>query len=164
MSCDYSWLDAMGLCHKCGYRKKFPGRQFCPECLEKIAEINAKKYDPAKAHEYQTRRREIYREKKEAGICIRCKKPATHGMYCYSHYIVAKRRSQEQAKESRNKRHDRGLVPDQRARESRCLWCGEPASGGTNACDYHRKLFSDAGKRGKKTWDELNKLIFVKEK
>ena len=37
MAYDLQWLDLMGLCHKCGKQKKFPGRKFCPDCLEKIA-------------------------------------------------------------------------------------------------------------------------------
>jgi hypothetical protein len=83
-----------------------PGRKFCFGCLDKIREINARNYDPEKAKAYQARRREIYTQKKEAGICVKCKKPATHKIWCYEHYIAAKRNGQQQALRKRNERQD----------------------------------------------------------
>jgi len=46
------------------------------------------------------------RRKKEAGICVKCKKPATHKIWCYEHYIAAKRNGQQQALRKRNERQD----------------------------------------------------------
>ena len=66
----YTLLDKLNLCHKCEKAKPFPGKKYCAECLEKIAEYNARHYDPKKSKEYQVRRREIYRKKKEQGICV----------------------------------------------------------------------------------------------
>ena len=60
----YALLDKLNLCHKCEKAKQWGGRKFCPECLEKIAEYNANHYNSQKAHDYQTRRKELYREKK----------------------------------------------------------------------------------------------------
>ena len=68
----YALLDKLGLCHKCEKARPMANRKYCPECLEMIALDNAKRYDSQKAHEYQPRRREIYQQKKEQGICVRC--------------------------------------------------------------------------------------------
>lgn len=160
MAYDLQWLDLKGLCHKCGSQKKFPGRKFCPDCLEKMAENRANKYDPTKAHEYQPRRREIYQLKKKSGICVRCTKIATNGMYCLDHYLKEKRRSQDRARKQKADRQSCGLIPKQRTKAGLCLWCGAPATGRTLACDQHRKMFSEAGKRGGKYWKELNNQIF----
>lgn len=147
---DYEWLTEMGLCHKCRKECVAPGRKFCFNCLEKIREESEKHYDPERAKEYQKRRREIYREKKKAGICIRCSKPATHGMYCYEHSIEARRRSSNRAEAERCKRHERGLIPKARKEEGMCLWCGKKVVPGLQCCEEHREIFSQAGKKAKK--------------
>ena len=140
----------MKLCHRCRKERQAPGRKFCFDCLDKIHEENVKKYDPEQAKKYQERRRELYRQKKEKGICIRCKKKATHGMYCYEHYIKAHRRSSERAENAKIERHERGLIPEERKIYGLCLWCGEQAMEGTNVCERHSKIFSDAGRKAVK--------------
>lgn len=147
---DYEWLTEMGLCHKCRKNKSAPDRRFCFDCLDKIREENRRRYNSKKAKEYQTRRREIYRQKKENGICVRCNKTATHGIYCHEHYIKECRKRMKRSENDRLERHDRGLVPDKRKNSGLCLWCGEKAVNGTNACERHRKIFSDAGKKAAK--------------
>lgn len=67
---DYEWLTEMGLCHRCRRSKPAPGRKFCFDCLDKIAEENARKYNAQKAMEYQSRRREIYKEKKQQEFAL----------------------------------------------------------------------------------------------
>lgn len=160
----------MGLCHKCGSRKKFEKFQYCGICLEKIRQENAK-YHPdewyaERKEAINTRRRELYQEKKARGICVRCAKKATHGLYCLDHAVEAKRRSATRAQHAKNMRHDRGVIPQKRAENGLCLWCGQPAAGGTNACEYHRNAFSDAGKKGRgNEWNEqIFKLIFPASK
>lgn len=147
---DYEFLTKLGLCHKCRREKCAPGKKFCFDCLDKIREENRKRYNPEKAKEYQQRRREIYQEKKTAGICVRCSRPATHGMYCYEHSIEQKKRSQKRAQIQKNERHDRGFVPDKRKKQGLCLWCGKPAIEGLQCCEEHQKVFSEAGKKDMK--------------
>ena len=144
---DYEWLTEMGLCQRCRRERCAPGKKFCFGCLDKIRAENRRKYDPEKAREYQERRREIYREKKEKGICIRCSKLATHGLYCYECSIKAKRRSTLNAKKRREKRQDRGLIPEKKKAQGICLWCDNKSEPGLCCCSYHRKIFSDAGKK-----------------
>ncbi len=103
---------------------------------------------------YLNRRRELYEEHKKAGICVRCRKKATHGMYCYEHSIEAKRHSQYNAEQRKRKRHERGLIPEYRKENGLCLFCGEPIetdniSRGLLVCQKHREMASEAGKKGK---------------
>lgn len=146
---DNEWLNEMGLCHKCRKERTAPGKKFCFDCLDKKRDENRKRYDSEKAKAYQARRRELYEWKKQAGICVRCSKPATHGMYCYEHSIQEKRKSQKRAQRAKIDRNERGLIPDQRKAEGLCLWCGNLAAPGINACEEHRKKFSEAGKKAK---------------
>lgn len=155
---DYEWLTKMGLCHKCRKEETAPGKKFCFDCLEKIRESNLKNYDPEKARQYQQRRRELYRQHKASGICVRCTKKATHGMYCYEHSIEAKRHSKCRAERRKIERNDRGLVPELRAKEGLCLWCGKPAEPGISACAEHSKIFSEAGKKGKNADEVMKKF------
>lgn len=148
---DYEWLTQNKLCHKCRKTRPAPGKKFCFNCLDKIREDNAIRYDSKKAHEYQARRREIYQEKKAAGICVRCNKSATHGLYCYEHSIEVKRRSQKRSQIRKRERHERGLIPEQRRKDGKCLWCGEDAAPGLQCCKKHQEIFSKAGKKGYET-------------
>lgn len=122
----YALLDKLNLCHKCEKSKQLPNRKFCATCLEKIAEYNAQHYDKQKAQEYQARRREIYQEKKQKGICVRCTKKATHGLYCYEHFICAKRHNSNTAARRKRERHERGLIPVTRLQQGLCIRCGQP--------------------------------------
>lgn len=158
---DYEWLTQMGLCHKCRQKRVAPGKKFCFDCLEKISEDNAKRYDSEKAKAYQERRREIYREKKENGICVRCSKKASYGLYCYEHYIEAKRRSSERAERAKMRRHESGLIPAMRMKNGLCLWCGEKALDGTNVCELHSEIFRESGRKASekdKVVDEIWRL------
>lgn len=149
---DYEWLSEMNLCHKCRKSKPAPNRKFCFECLDKIREANRKRYDKQKAHEYQKRRRELYRQKKLEGVCVRCSRSATHGMYCYEHSIEAKRHSQYNSERRKKERHERGLIPDYRKENGLCLFCGKPIEDdnlrrGFLVCQKHRELASKNSKK-----------------
>ena len=146
---DYEWLTSMNLCHKCRKKKPAPGRKFCFDCLDIIRADDRKRYNAEKSKEYQCRRREIYQEKKAAGICVRCSKPATHGMYCYEHSIEQKRASQKRSQIRKIARHERELIPDERKSKSLCLWCGNPVVPGLQCCEKHREVFINAGKKEK---------------
>lgn len=160
---DYEWLTEMNLCHKCRKNRPAPNRKFCFNCLDKIREENAKRYDSEKAKEYQKRRREIYRQKKENGICVRCNKKATHGMYCYECSIKQKMRRAERTARAKEERHERGLIPNERKANGLCLWCGEKAIIGMNCCENHRNIFSDAGRRAAKNDKEVTGIWKLKK-
>lgn len=164
---DYEWLTSMNLCHRCMKNRTAPGKKFCFDCQDKYREYNAKHYDPEYAKEYQQRRREIYREKKAAGICIRCNKQATHGLYCYEHSIVERRKSKYRAEKQKNARHDRGLIPEYRIKNGLCFVCGtkiedDNLKRGCKVCKRHSDFFSECAKRNETPWKEDNKLVFRK--
>lgn len=146
---DYEWLTEMGLCHRCRKEKTAPNKKFCFDCLDKIREENRRRYDKQKAKRYQKRRREIYREKKDNGICVRCNKHATNGMYCYEHYLKEHRKSIKRASIAKAERNARGNIQKKRKENGLCLWCGEKAVNGTNACARHKLIFSNAGRKSK---------------
>lgn len=149
MNDDYQWLDSIGICHKCRKNKQAKGKKFCLDCLEKIREESRKRYDPEKAKEYQKRRRELYKEHKEKGICVRCERPAKYGIYCYEHYIAEKRKRQERNRQNKRERHERGLISTYRKENNLCLWCGKKALPGLMCCEKHRDIFIAAGKKSK---------------
>lgn len=142
---DYEWLTEMNLCHKCRKNKAAPNRKYCFDCLEKIREENMKRYDSEKAKEYQARRREIYRQKKENGICVRCNKKATHGMYCFECSIKVKRHNAKTAELRRINRHERGLIPEMRVKNGLCIRCG----GGLSDREKEKKIIMCQSCRGK---------------
>lgn len=142
----------MNLCHKCRKQKPAPGKKFCFECLEIIKDRNHRCYNPEYYKERQSLRREIYKQKKEAGICVRCRKPATHGLYCYEHSIEAKRRNRHRAEVRKEERHARGLIPDYRKENGLCFFCGKPIEPdnlkrGFLVCQRHRELASENSKK-----------------
>lgn len=160
-------LDKNKICHKCQKHSQFPGRKFCPECLEKITLDNIKRYDSEYAHRYQERRKEIYREKKEKGICIRCSKPASRGLYCYDHFIGAKRHSAEMSQKRKRERHERGLVPEYRKEHGLCYLCGAPVEDpkhhgrACNACAL--KLSEYSYRQDKSYWKGLNNIMWTEK-
>lgn len=140
----YLLLDKLKLCHRCEKKSPAPNRKFCFDCLDKIAKYNAVHYDSERAKEYQSRRRELYREKKEKGICVKCSKIATHGMYCYECSIKAKRHNQKTAERRKRERHERGLIPELRKNTGLCLRCGqslniEKSQFCSKCCEENRK-------------------------
>lgn len=162
----YALLDKLNLCHKCEKAKPFGKYKFCADCLEKNRIYCAERYSSEKAHEYQTRRREIYREKKEKGICVRCSKLATRGMYCLECSIKAKRRSQERARERKAERHERGLIPQYRIENGLCYYCGKAREDDKHgyACIECAEEMSRHSKMSSRQvyWRILNNSIFQK--
>lgn len=164
----YEWLDNFGLCHRCNKAKCAPGKKYCFDCLDKIKAENAARYNPEEAKKYQFRRREIYREKKEKGICVKCSKPATHGLYCYECYIKTKRHNQKTAERRKIERHERGLIPETRKQSGCCIQCGkklETLKNGVycNSCLQEKKAALDFG-RGKSQFRRMEQERYNKSK
>lgn len=144
----YEWYKNAGICVKCHKENATPGRTMCFDCLEKD-KVKAEKWreehhEYAKA--YYARRKEIREEKKVSGICLYCRKPATHGFYCYECSIKWKRAGQKHNEKMRLNRLERGLIPEKRKTEGLCLWCGQPAIPKLNCCQKHREMFVHGGR------------------
>ena len=159
---DYEWLDKMNLCHRCRKARTAPHRKYCFDCLDKIREENKTRYNPKKAKEYQARRRELYAEKKQAGICVRCTKPATHGLYCYEHSIAAKRHNMQIAENRKIMRHERGLIPEYREKHGLCIRCGKKSNTKyCSECMRNMRAALDKG-REKSPYREMEKARYAR--
>lgn len=160
----YALLDKLRLCHRCEKARPAPGRKYCFDCLEKIAADNDKRYNSQKAKEYQLRRKEIYQQKKTQGICVRCSKPATHGLYCYECSIKVKRHNQGTAQRRKRERHERGLIPVKRTEQRLCLRCGDPATSGKYCKDCLDEMLSALNKGREKSPFRKMEQARLKEK
>ena len=105
--------------------------------------------------------RKAYKAKKLNGICVRCDKKATNGLYCRECSIKQKERSAMRAQGAKRSRHAKGLIPEARKNEGQCLWCGAEATGGTMACDRHRKIFKEASLRGDKSFWKQQRYLEI---
>lgn len=93
---NYEYFKSMGICPTCRKEKSAPGHVACFDCLDKKRIYNEKyRNDPVKKDEARKRNIENYYKRKSLGICVNCKKKATHGLYCYEHYIYRVRRTKE---------------------------------------------------------------------
>lgn len=162
------WLDKHNMCHKCGKQKCAPGKKFCFDCLEFYRENNRRRYNPELEKAYQARRRELYQQHKKDGICIRCRKKATHGIYCYECSIKVKRYNMEKAAKRKRQRHERVLVPEYRIKNGLCYFCGEPIDEKrkkvSQCCAKCAENFSEISYRGDKTFFNQWRNAFWEEK
>ena len=116
-----NWLDNHGMCHKCGKRKVLEGRKFCPVCIEKNVVNCMKKYQKKPESEriyngrpYSERRKELYRQKRENGICVKCTNKATHGRLCWECFRKCKKINDRRLQKQKDQRWNRGLIPEYR--------------------------------------------------
>jgi len=154
----YAMLDRARLCHRCHKEKAFPGRKFCPECLEERTLNNARYCERARANpETAQKQRDWhnswYHQHKDAGLCVRCNKPATHGRNCYEHYIQMKRYIRNQTEKRRRDALDRVNIRDYRRKNHLCCYCGAPIEEGnpTQACDACRERQAEFSRLADKT-------------
>lgn len=163
---DYEWLTQHNLCHRCRKERPAPNRKYCFNCLDKIREENALRYDPLKAKEYQEQRRKIYSQKKERGICVRCSKKATHGLYCYEHAIYVKRHNAKTAERRKRERRERGLIPEYRKEQKLCLRCGKSAMPNSKYCEDCFLNLCDALNKGrpKSPFREMERVRYLRRK
>jgi hypothetical protein len=93
-------------------------------------------------------------KKKENGICVRCSKPATHGLFCYECSIKQKRSKKKWLQKEKNKRHDRGLIPEYRKENNLCCYCGNPIDSNKHgqACSKCAEKMAEYSKRANKTY------------
>ena len=125
----YQWYKEHGICVRCHKRDAEPHRVKCFECAEQQRIVDSKRVRSKEEHAKQ--QREITRRKKEQGICYRCKKKATHGVFCYEHFIYSKRKDRE--RKTKKGFGEIGL----------CRICGEEPSPGKKLCPVHCKEYAD---------------------
>lgn len=106
MASKYEDYDKDNICHMCKKKRQAPRRKCCFDCLEKArerAENQRKKQSAKSKAEYLKSERQrikvLYQRKREKGQCVKCSREATHGIYCYEHYIQVKRKQLRQSEE-----------------------------------------------------------------
>ncbi len=94
----YDEYDKDRICHMCKKNPQAPGHKCCFDCLEKSRERAERQRRQATAvskEGYLSLERQrinaIYKNKRDKGLCAKCGRKATHGVYCYEHYIRARR-------------------------------------------------------------------------
>lgn len=127
----YRWLKEHGICVCCGSNDAEPNRVLCFHCLEKN---NAKKkadwyVNHEKKLEYQ---RNYYRELKEKGVCVRCRKRTTdNGRSCCSVCL-----GQFRARDAKKRREEGRLPMDMRGDGYHCAICTrDVAKAGDKLCE-----------------------------
>lgn len=75
----FLFLKRHGICVHCGQRDAVNGTISCEICGEKIRRILRRPHNVAAS---QKRYRETYWRRKNAGLCVRCGKPAVKGKTC----------------------------------------------------------------------------------
>lgn len=109
----YADLKAHGICVECGQRDAFHGHVYCPECIEKQNESNAKyrasekgKTTEAKyADKAKESKRAKYWERVSQGVCVDCGKALSKesARYCTEHLAYHRRYFREQNRKRRMK-------------------------------------------------------------
>lgn len=166
------WLDEHGMCHKCGKQKVLENRKFCPDCIEKNIINCMKKYQKKPESEmiydgkpYNERRKELYRQKRENGICVRCTNKAEHGRLCWECFRKCKKINDKRLQKQKDERLSRGLIPEYRKENGLCCFCGNPVENPKNhgrACNACALKFRQYSLRGDKTyWRTLNTVTFI---
>ena len=88
---DYQFFKSRGICPQCGKEKAAPGRVCCLNCLDKQNIRRLVRWDSmTEEQKEQVRSRvrqsgkALYKQRKAAGLCVRCGKPAQKGyVRCY---------------------------------------------------------------------------------
>lgn len=166
----YQELDEWGICHRCQKKFKAPGKQFCFDCLEKIRELKASyraehSLSEDKKKEYKENKVKEYARRKEAGLCVYCgKKPATHGRFCYEHYLLNARLQKEAKAKYKLANSEKVNIAEFRKENRLCCYCGKPIEEGnpTQACNDCRKRRSEIATIANKNhvWRSDNKKAF----
>lgn len=163
---DYEWLTEMGLCHRCRKEKSAPGRKYCFDCLDIYKDYRRKSYGKEKERKYSKGKSERRRKKIENGICSICSKKATHGIYCYEHFIYTKRKGIKRNEEIKRKRHERGLIPEYRKENGLCVRCEEELTE-EDRCENYKMCFSCRKKqseilkkaRENSSWKKIDMIV-----
>lgn len=127
---NYEWAKARGLCVRCMKERAAPGRYKCLECLSISVELNNAcnaKLSQDEKEKREERNREsmktLYAQRKAAGLCTACGKPAYKGQaFC------------NECRLRRNRQHRERYI---RKPAGECRYCERPALPGRQMCKEH---------------------------
>lgn len=148
------------ICTECGKEKVFGSEKTCPECRAKRMGYRANITDEQRLErnrKSRDRRRTIYKQRSEVGICTRCgKRKAEHDRKMCR---ICLNRDAEYHRKEYISRHERPAY-------NLCYKCGEPiTTKGMKLCDKCCETNSKSleGKRAVNVyWKEQNALVFGK--
>lgn len=131
---DYQFFKSHGICPNCGKEKAAPGRVCCLNCLDKQNIRRLVRWDSmTEEQKEQVRSRvrqsgkALYKQRKAAGLCVRCGKPAQKGyVRCYECNI----------KNTNCTRRRRNRKLSAKA-PGICYWCSNPVKPGFKLCQAH---------------------------
>lgn len=85
-----------GLCLVCGRPVESEDYYWCDSCRKKASdELKIKRPILVTYEQIKIKKKSLYYDRKEKGLCVYCGKPATHGLYCLDHYIKEQKRYQK---------------------------------------------------------------------
>lgn len=143
---DYQFYKSRGICPKCGKEKAATGRVFCLNCRDKESVLNIARWDSMTEEQKEQVRsrarqsgRVLYKQRKAAGLCVRCGKPAEKGhVHCYECRI----------KHNNRIRRDRNRKANAKA-PGTCSWCSNPVKPGFKLCEAHYNRQAEILKRAR---------------
>ena len=116
---DYQFFKSHGICPQCGKEKAAPGRVCCLNCLDKQNIRKLERWDSmTEEQKEQVRSRvrqsgkTLYKQRKAAGLCVRCGKPAQQGHVRCSECNIKHRNS---ARRDRNRKLNMPKHPESAA-------------------------------------------------
>lgn len=124
-----AFLKSRGRCTACGKKDAYTmiGKTRCCECAEKAAKYNTERYE-TKRGEVLKEKSDKYQQRKRAGLCVQCGKPAKEGrVRCQS--CLGK--CQRNMARYRERRSEEGMVS---LWAGVCRHCGKPIG---DAGEYH---------------------------
>lgn len=133
---DRSFYKSIGICPRCQKNRLYGSEQSCPECRARAAN-DASRRRGENRMEYNGQQRiyhaELYRRRKESGICVRCGKRMPEPGYAECGICRYKDRMAKQIRSGKPDRGDRYL-------QGLCYFCDNPVKAGYKVCEKHYRL------------------------
>ena len=150
-----------GICTECGKVLVPKSERICPECRAKITASRKPMSDEQRQRnnkKFSEYEKNLYRERKEQGICTRCgKRKAIHGKAKCGICL------EKDAEMHRKKYFDRPNIKEYRKQNHLCYFCGKPIAVGRTICEDCEKRCSENGKKASamnQYWRMDNRIIF----
>lgn len=155
----------IGVCPMCRKNSLIGTEKLCKECAAKKAETAAKCRDKNRElynKNHREYRKVIYRERKDAGICVRCgKRKAREGKAMCP--ICAKKDAEYHRTRYANTKHNVDVPRSERPDHGLCYICGAPIESGKICETCRKRLIKNLQKsKGNNYWRRDNKVAFAK--
>lgn len=146
----------LGFCPRCGVNKLFGEEKNCPECRAKNYKYQSPEKKIQHAKRFYERRKELYAERKDAGICVYCGKREAKPGQSSCVYCLAKNREYKRGYNLRNK----DTIQDKHEfwRDNNlCSNCGQPLKEGFKVCEecYSKILIVNSSEKLIETRNKL---------